>query len=371
VRVYRFPDAFSDLGCGVLQQVTTLFWSASFLAGYAWVYEHARLITLPTAWLPWVLAVVGYDLTYYCWHRLSHEVNVLWAAHGVHHQSEDYNLAVALRQSVTTSITGWPLYALLALAGVPPLQFAVAASLSLLYQFWIHTELVPKLGWFEALFNTPSLHRVHHAINDRYLDRNHAGTFIIWDKLFGTWEPETEPCVYGSRRPLQSVNPLWAQLEGFAHLWTMSRAAPSLGQALKVWVAAPSWKPTWWNPPQLPVPTTPQEQQKWAPPAGPAAQRYVLAQFSVLLVGTFCLLMWGGALGLAKTAAIVLVIYLSLIALSGVLEQRPWAPRLEALRLVGAAGLAAWLLLAPSAPAPSAPVAQAALAAPAEAALTP
>jgi hypothetical protein len=119
------------------------------------------------------------------------------------------------------------------------------------------------------------------------------------------------------------------------------------------------------------VPTTPQEQQKWAPPAGPAAQRYVLAQFSVLLVGTFCLLMWGGALGLAKTAAIVLVIYLSLIALSGVLEQRPWAPRLEALRLVGAAGLAAWLLLAPSAPAPSAPVAQAALAAPAEAALTP
>ena len=163
-QVYRLADALADMGCGISQQVTVLFYAGFLLAAYGLAYDHARLFTLPV-WAGWVLAFIGVDFFYYWWHRLSHEVNILWAAHVVHHQSEDYNLAVALRQSVTTTATSFVFYLPLAFLGVPPLPFAVATSLSTLYQFWIHTELVPPLPRLERVLNTPSLHRVHHAIN--------------------------------------------------------------------------------------------------------------------------------------------------------------------------------------------------------------
>ncbi|MDX2008537.1 MAG: sterol desaturase family protein, partial [Myxococcaceae bacterium] len=172
--VYRLGDAISDMGCGVVQQlVSNLLGGWVLLAAYDALFAH-RLVELPTAWLPWVAALLGVEFAYYWWHRLSHEVNLLWAAHVVHHHSEDYNLAVALRQSVTTWITTMPFYLPLALLGVPTLPFAVMLGLSTLYQFWIHTELVPPLGWLEKWLNTPALHRVHHAINPQYLDKNHG-----------------------------------------------------------------------------------------------------------------------------------------------------------------------------------------------------
>jgi len=140
VSVYRLGDALSDLGCGVGQQlVAFLFGTALVTSLYAWTYAH-RLLTLPEGWVPWVVAFFGVEVTYYWWHRLSHEVNLLWAAHVVHHHSEDYNLAVALRQSVTTFLTTLPFYLPLGLLGVPTVVFAVTLSLSTLYQFWIHTE---------------------------------------------------------------------------------------------------------------------------------------------------------------------------------------------------------------------------------------
>src|SRR4051812_21255151 len=188
---YRLGDVIGDIGCGMVQQVALIFTAGAVLAAYGYLHEPHRLVE-PSPAVAWIVALVGVDFLYYWWHRLSHEVNVLWAAHVVHHQSEDYNLAVALRQSVTTSATLFPFYAVLAVAGVPPLQLAISTSLSTLYQFWIHTELVPRLPLFERLFNSPSAHRVHHAINVRYLDKNHAATLMVWDQLFGTWEPETE-----------------------------------------------------------------------------------------------------------------------------------------------------------------------------------
>ena len=167
VRIFRAGDALADVGCGVAQQLVALLLSnALVLEAYSAVYAH-RPWTLPTAWLPWAAAVLGVEVAYYAWHRLSHEVNLLWAAHVVHHQSEDYNLAVALRQSVLTWATALPFYLPLALLGVPPIPFAVVLSLSTLYQLWIHTELVPALPAFERWFNSPALHRVHHAINPR------------------------------------------------------------------------------------------------------------------------------------------------------------------------------------------------------------
>ncbi len=216
--VYRLGTALADMGCGITQQLTGVVVGAFALGVYGWAYEH-RFFTLPEkSAASWLAAVVGVELAYYWWHRLSHEVNILWAAHVVHHHSEDYNLAVALRQSMTTWATGLPFYVPLAFLGVPTFEYAVVLSLSTLYQFWVHTELVPPLGWFDRWFNSPSLHRVHHATNPRFLDRNHAATFMVFDRLFGTYQVEDEPCVYGTTQPLRSYNVWWAQVAGYVEV---------------------------------------------------------------------------------------------------------------------------------------------------------
>ncbi|MBX7100054.1 MAG: sterol desaturase family protein [Myxococcaceae bacterium] len=339
--LFRLGDVIADLGCGVGQQLVTGFYAAALLGAYEWLYQHGRLVTWPT-WAGWVGAFLGVEVAYYWWHRLSHEVNLLWAAHVVHHQSEDYNLAVALRQSVTTSLSSFPFFAVLAVLGVPTLPFAVLNSLTTLYQFWIHTELVPKLGVLEKVLNTPALHRVHHAVNPQYLDKNHGATFAVWDRLFGTYAPEEERCIYGTTTPLRSFNPLWAQLEGFARLLRMSRAAPSVGQALAVWFRSPAWKPDWWRedePPPLDA------RPVYRASVAPGRTRYVLVQLSVLLAATFCDVMWGAALALPQQVVVATVILLGLWSMSALVESKAFAPKLEAGRLVATLASAAWLLL--------------------------
>ena len=327
--VYRPGDAMADMGCGIMQQLVSFFVSTVVVStAYVWLSEH-RLWTLPTAWLPWVAAILGVEFAYYWWHRLSHEVNLLWAAHGVHHQSEDYNLAVALRQSVTTWMTTLPFYLPLALLGVPVLHFAVVLGLSTLYQFWIHTELVPPLGVFERFFNTPALHRVHHAINPRYLDKNHAATFSVFDRLFGTFEPETEPCVYGTTRPLNSYNPVWAQVELYADLIRLARLAPTKLDALKVFIKSPAWRPAWMG-------EAPRRDfsRKYDPNGSPSTVRYALANWAVLLIGVFFFLLWGGALTAPSKLAAVALVLISIVSLPSLVEGRSWAKALEGARIL-------------------------------------
>ena len=179
--LYRFNAAVSDLGCGISSQLVGLVFVGVKLAIYAWVFEHLRVLDWPPdSVLTFVAATVLLDFLYYWWHRLSHEVHVMWAAHVVHHQSEDYNLAVALRQAWFTNLTIFPFNLALAVLGVPLLAYAVGSAVVTLYQFWIHTELIGRLGPLERVLNTPSHHRVHHATNAQYLDANYAGTLIIW-----------------------------------------------------------------------------------------------------------------------------------------------------------------------------------------------
>jgi alkylglycerol monooxygenase len=336
-QVFRTPDALADLGCGISQQVVTFFNTGVLFSAYVWLYDHVRLFDLPGKVLPWVVAIVGYDFVYYWWHRLSHRVNFFWAAHVVHHQSEDYNLAVALRQSVTTQLTGFPLYATLSLVGVPPLHFAAAAGLSLLYQFWIHTELVPKLGWYEAVFNTPSLHRVHHAINPQYLDKNHAGTFIVWDRLFRTWEPEADPCVYGTTRPLKSFNSIWAQLDGWVELVKLSRKAPSVSEAVKLWFKGPDWWPEWMGEKAPPPPYDPKAFVKYEVPLTRALRAYVLVQFLIVGVAIFAFVTWGHGLPVWLQLGAGALILWTVGCIGGVVEGKRWARAAELSRFVAVA----------------------------------
>ncbi|HEX7686424.1 MAG TPA: sterol desaturase family protein, partial [Burkholderiaceae bacterium] len=246
VAAYAWPDTLSSIGLGMLSQLVGLFTKLFTLGLYTWAYEHARLATLdassPAVWLA---ALLAYDFCYYWLHRAGHRVALLWAAHVVHHQSEEYNLSTALRQTGSGWLAGWLFYLPLAVAGVPPLVFAVVALVDLLYQFWVHTRLVGSLGWFDRVFCAPSNHRVHHAVNDVYLDRNFGGILVVWDRWFGTFQPElpAEPCVYGTRSPLRSWNPLWANVEVYAVLAHDSRHARSLADKLRLWFKPPGWRP--------------------------------------------------------------------------------------------------------------------------------
>ena len=243
---YRLNDALNSIGLGVMSQVVGIFITLFAVGIYTIVFTHAAMWQLSekSPWL-WVAGLIVYDLCYYWHHRLGHTVALFWAAHVVHHQSEDYNLSTALRQTSSGWIGGWLFYLPMAVIGFPPLVFAVVALIDLLYQYWVHTQQIGELGWFDRWFCAPSNHRVHHAVNDKYLDRNYGGILIIWDRIFGSYEEEDDavPIVYGTRGPLRSWNPVWANLQNY---WDMARDswhAANWLDKLRVWFMHPGWRP--------------------------------------------------------------------------------------------------------------------------------
>jgi len=243
---YRINDSVSSLFLGVLSQARRFVTLG--VGGYIYylITEYFSLPLMDTAhWFTWVLAFVLYDFCYYWLHRMGHERTILWAAHVAHHQSEDYNLTTALRQTSTGFLLGWIFYIPMYLVGIPAEVVVTVGSLNLIYQFWVHTEHIGKLGWFEWIFVTPSNHRVHHAQNDVYIDRNYGGVFILWDRLFGTFQEERddEPVVFGIRGALRSWNPLRALTHIYVDMARDSWRTRDWRDKLRVWVARTGWRP--------------------------------------------------------------------------------------------------------------------------------
>ena len=339
--VYRLNDSVVDLSTGICQQVSLIFMKAGLFAAYAVVYEKWRVLELSAAspWT-WVLAIVLVDLTFYWWHRLSHEVNFLWAAHVVHHSSEEYNLSVALRQSVLTPWTIVPFHAPLALLGVPPVVMLAVDSFNTLYQFWIHTQLIGKLGFIEKWLNTPALHRVHHAINPRYLDKNYGGTFIVWDRLFGTYRQETDAPVYGLVKSLQSFDPFRAQFHYWGDLWKRASITPRIIDKLRVFLKGPPYTPPGMEP-FAPAPeVAPASFHKYDPPLSAPLGRYVLVQVALVVAGATTLMFFETTLPPLQLAAGAALVYLAMVAWGGFLEGRRWALPVELARLSLVAALA-------------------------------
>lgn len=285
---YRLNDAINSISLGVLSQISGVFMQLLRIGIYAWVVEHIALFQLPAnSILVWISGLLLYDLCYYWLHRMGHEVNVLWAAHVVHHQSEDYNLTTALRQTSSGVMLGWLFYIPMALLGYPVEVFTAIALIDLLYQFWVHTQQIGKLGWFDRVFVSPSNHRVHHGVNDVYLDKNYGGILILWDRLFGTFmeELDQEPVVYGTRSPLRSWNPLWANAETYKTLWLDAWRTRKFSDKLRIWLARPGWRPTdvattW---PSLPFDI---RRPLYHPQLSHAGQIYCLIQFIIILLIT-------------------------------------------------------------------------------------
>lgn len=243
---YRVNDAVGSLFLGTLSQSRRFITLG--IGGYVY-HQVATHFSMPqmdahSVWT-WVLAMVLYDFCYYWLHRMGHERTILWAAHVAHHQSEDYNLSTALRQTSTGFLLGWIFYLPLFFIGIPAEVVVSVGSLNLIYQFWVHTEHVGKLGWYEWIFVTPSNHRVHHAQNERYLDRNYGGLFIIWDRMFGTFQEELDedPPIFGIRGPLHSFNPFRALTHIYVDMFRDSWHARRWADKLRVWVARTGWRP--------------------------------------------------------------------------------------------------------------------------------
>jgi len=347
---YRLNDSVGDLACGVLQQLGGVFLRTVLFAGYAFLYAGYRLFEIPmnAAWA-WAFCFLGNDFLYYWFHRFSHEVNAGWAAHVVHHQSEEYNLTVALRQGAFQPAVSWVFYLPLAVVGFPPAMFLAVSAFDTLYQFWIHTRLIGRLGPLEWVLNTPSHHRVHHARNPRYIDRNHGGTLIVWDRLFGTFAKERDEPVYGITKPLASFNPLWANLQYWAELWDVARRARRPIDRLRVLWMRPGWRPADLGGPLLPTEVGRSSYVKFDVQLPWSAKLYVLGQFvAVLLLTTLYLRQAAALSGAARLAGAALVVW-SLSSLAGLLDRRAWAVALEAARLLALALLAAVVPLAPAA----------------------
>jgi alkylglycerol monooxygenase len=338
---YRLQDAINSIGLGMMSQFTAVFTRLLRVGVYTAVYASLSIVPLEAAkefwntWYGWVLALIFYDFCYYWLHRLGHESAILWAAHVVHHQSQDYNLSTALRQTSSGALLGWVFYIPMALAGVPPAVFGIVALIDLLYQFWVHTEHVPKLGWFDRWFCSPSNHRVHHAVNDRYVDRNYGGVLIIWDRMFGSFKEEDEKCVYGTRSPLNSWDPLWANAEVYSSLFKDAWHTQSWADKLRVFLKPPGWRPADVAE-RFPKPAFDIEamQSKYQAPASRAANWFGAISFNLLLAGVAAFLWVADEMGQGMQLVCVALLCAALWLTGAVLQARlhPW---------LGAAGWAA------------------------------
>lgn len=366
--LYRLSDSISDLSCGIVSQLMGIFIALGTIALFAWVQDLARI----QLWLPlpewiarsplpgregfsgigldlaalgaWVAVFTLDDFAYYWLHRKSHEVNLLWAGHVVHHSSEELNLTVALRQSGLHGLMTWVFYLPLALLGVPVAMWVVCHALNLVYQFWIHTRGIGRLGPLEWVLNTPSHHRVHHGVNPEYQDRNFAGTFIVWDRLFGTFEPERAEPVYGITKPLESWNPVWANLHVFVEIGRNLRRVRRWGDRLRILFGHPSWRPAELGPSIVARPVSPETFEKYEPPVPSALRLYAALHFAAILAGAMQLLGAAQALPTGQVFAGAFYLILSLGNIGGVLEARSWALVSEAGRLVILGGACAVLL---------------------------
>ncbi len=343
---YRMNDAIASLSTGLLSQTmgfATRF--AGFLA-YAtlWtVLPHAELTMSP---LLWVIAFVLYDLCYYGHHRVQHMINFFWGIHVVHHQSEEYNLTTALRQPFNGFLIGAIFYIPILLLGFPPEVIVTVGSLNLIYQYWVHTRFIGHLGWYEKIFVTPMNHRVHHAINDPYIDRNFGGVFILWDRIFRTYQAELaeQPCVYGVRKPLQSWNPFYANVHVHWQLLQDCWHAQSWRDKLRLW-----FMPTGWRPADVeanyPLPRCePLQQNKFN--STPAQRPIVIAVLAVhlFLMG---LTIWFLLQAMTLTFALALAHFIplggGLWINSRILEQKPAAISLSFIFWSGCALLPWWI----------------------------
>ena len=339
--LYRLNDSIGDLTCGMGDQMLNLLTSVGALFAYQWVQGHTGLFewSLDDPWT-WVFGVIAVDFLYYGYHRFSHRVNLGWMSHVVHHQSEEYNLAVALRQAWFAQFISWVFYIPLAILGLPAEVWMLSYSGNLLYQFWIHTRLIGTLGPIEWVMNTPSHHRVHHGTNPEYIDKNYAGIFIVWDRMFGTFAAEKEPPLYGIMKPLRSWNPVVANVQPVLNLARQSMSELQGMDRLRVWWAEPGWTPNGVVRPAFPAAGRGYDENRME-----GRSSYIVVHFGAVGIVTGLVITFSKLAPPAWLAAGALYTVWSAINWAGLLEGRTWSRTSEIVRLVASGSVALTLAL--------------------------
>src|SRR5215468_6634672 len=241
--IYELKDAAASISMGLGNLAADLLAKVIQFSVLTWLHRLA-IFPIGFQWWAWMLLFFGDEFSYYWFHRVSHECRFFWASHVVHHSSQRYNLSTALRQTWTGTFTSFVFWVWLPIVGFAPVMIMTMKAISLLYQFWIHTELVRSMGPLEKILNTPSHHRVHHGSNPRYIDRNHGGTLIIWDKLFGTFEPENpaDPVRFGLTKNIETYNPVRIAFEEWVAMFRDVWGAPGWNNKLRYLLGNPGWR---------------------------------------------------------------------------------------------------------------------------------
>lgn len=366
---YRMNDAIANLSCGIGSQISGIFLKTFTFIGYTYLYQHSFFkidadsilaYTLPGAepsatlrifvsTLIFITLFFGIDFFYYWFHRLAHEISFLWGSHVVHHQSEEYNLTVALRQAWLQGAFSWVFYLPLAVLGFSPAMFLTIASLQTLYQFWIHTKLIDKMHpAFEYVFNTPSHHRVHHGVNPKYIDRNHGGTLIIFDRWFGTFQAEEEEVVYGITKQTNSWNPLWVNFEYWLDLFRQAFSVNSAKHFFLMMFKAPGWKPEELGGVAPFKEVTPETFHKYDTEISSGLTNYAFFQFIIVLLSTTAFLVFETKTPFNENwplkIFVAALIILSLVNIGGIFERKRWVAVLEYLRIIAVSTLMILLL---------------------------
>ncbi|XP_013417440.1 alkylglycerol monooxygenase isoform X1 [Lingula anatina] len=334
-QVLRINDAITSAGAGLISLLPLLLMRGIEITGYVWVHERFCLYELPwnSAWT-WWLCFIAVDFGYYWFHRMAHEVNFMWASHQTHHSAEDYNLSTALRQSILQRYLSWVFYLPLALI-VPPAIFVAHLQFNILYQFWIHNEMIKSLGPLEWILNTPSHHRVHHGRNPYCIDKNYAGTLIIWDRLFGTFQAENEEVVYGLTHPINTFNPIEAQFGYVKYLWSRLWEFDNLSDKVSSLVKGPGWapgKPRLGNIEDIPKVKAPVKKYDSGLPL--SLSLFVLSHYLLVLIGYQELVARKSGLSQLNVACFIAYIVLSLTCFGALFDNRYYAPFLECFRCV-------------------------------------
>ncbi|MFT4565946.1 MAG: alkylglycerol monooxygenase [Saprospiraceae bacterium] len=323
-KIVTSMDTISSLSSGLTNTLKEVVGLGIVIISYGWMESHLALFKIPSTFLVFIVALVLIDFASYWSHRFNHEINLMWNRHIVHHSSEEFNLACALRQSISAVVgVYFFLYIPMAIVGIPGKVIAIIAPLHLFAQFWYHTRLINRMGFLEYILVTPSHHRVHHAINPEYIDKNYAAIFIIWDKLFGTFQEESPeiPPVYGVKKPVHTWNPI---LINYQHLWQLIKDA---WRAEDLWDKARIWfMPTGWRPEDVKrkYPITiiedPFSQQKYNPDIPSGLEAWSWAQLIITNLMTYHLLTHVGELTTYSIILYVLFLFISIFAYSSLMD---------------------------------------------------
>lgn len=339
--LFKFDSSIANITIGIAERLLNLFLTASFYGLFQFVYQHYSLFNIPHHWLVWVLLILSTDLVWYWYHRLGHEVNLFWAAHVVHHQSEEFNYTVSARITTLQAIVRNGFWCILPFIGFHPDMVIVTLIIHGTYSFFTHTEMIPRLGWLEYIFITPSHHRVHHASNEKYLNKNYGDLFVFWDKMFGTFQQEDEKPVYGLTHNLHSYSFIWQHFHYFVEMIHAMRITPGVWSKLKIIFGKPEELPD----------VRQQLEEVYLPfRSNVSSSRYKIYLVIQITLVTLLLFFTSLFYHYLTQSALVIITSLTIITLincGALLDQRRWIYYLETIRLLIVLGYFSYVLESP------------------------